>query len=317
MRGTVKAAVLEGDPSCPQLVATSVYDAKPVHFLSMVSTSIEWIVKTRSVFNVETGRTELMCFLRLNHIDDYNNGMGHVDVSDQLRNHYRFDRWLRQRKWWWSIMFWAIGVILVNAYVVYVSFMRREGVPEKSILSHHDFRKAIALAWINPEMHYKQEEGATRKMLKCNNPRKRKATVTTPPPRKAHDLLATKKRTMQMTDKTLAENSKLSIRRLDSSLDHLPVPAKDNARCSLHRWVGVETEKDVCFCSACNVNLCHKCYKSFHVTTDIVGMKERVRELYKGEKGSKKTSLTLLDITHPATPIRRSGQPSRQQIVPM
>jgi hypothetical protein len=35
VRGTVKAAVLEGDDSCPNLVAVSVYDTKPAYFLSM------------------------------------------------------------------------------------------------------------------------------------------------------------------------------------------------------------------------------------------------------------------------------------------
>jgi hypothetical protein len=40
VRGTVKAAILEGDPQCPALVATSVYDTKPFHFLSMNCTSI-------------------------------------------------------------------------------------------------------------------------------------------------------------------------------------------------------------------------------------------------------------------------------------
>ena len=41
MRGTVKAAVLEGDPKCPNLVASSVYDAKRVHYLSMVSGEVK------------------------------------------------------------------------------------------------------------------------------------------------------------------------------------------------------------------------------------------------------------------------------------
>ena len=41
--------------------------------------------------------------------------MGDVDVADQQRNNYWFDHWLKKRKWWWSIMFWAIAVILVNA----------------------------------------------------------------------------------------------------------------------------------------------------------------------------------------------------------
>jgi hypothetical protein len=34
VRGTTKAAVLEGDPECPNIVAFSVYDQKPVNFLS-------------------------------------------------------------------------------------------------------------------------------------------------------------------------------------------------------------------------------------------------------------------------------------------
>ena len=46
-RGTVKAAVLRGDPDCPNLVASSVYDAKPVHYLSMVCEKLEWIVKEK------------------------------------------------------------------------------------------------------------------------------------------------------------------------------------------------------------------------------------------------------------------------------
>ena len=36
VRGTVKAAVLEGDKGCPNLIASSVYDSKPVHYLSMI-----------------------------------------------------------------------------------------------------------------------------------------------------------------------------------------------------------------------------------------------------------------------------------------
>jgi hypothetical protein len=118
VRGTVKAAVLTGDPECPDLVATSVYDTKPVHFLSMICSEIKWIAKERSVFNVDTGMMETMRFLRLNHINDYNYGMGHVDLSDQLRDHYRMDHWLRNTKWWWAIFFWALGVIITNAYVV-------------------------------------------------------------------------------------------------------------------------------------------------------------------------------------------------------
>ena len=91
VRGTVKAAVLEGDPGCPNLIATSVYDTKPVHYLSMVSQSIEWIVKEKSVFNVDTNEVETLKFLRLNQINKYNLEMGGVDIADQLRGVYRID----------------------------------------------------------------------------------------------------------------------------------------------------------------------------------------------------------------------------------
>ena len=73
--------------------------------------------------------------------------MGHVDVSDQLRNYYRFDHWMRKTKWWWSNAFWGIGVLLVNSYVVYDFEMKKNKVP-KSKSTQYDFRKQIALAWI-------------------------------------------------------------------------------------------------------------------------------------------------------------------------
>ena len=44
-RGTFKAAVLEGDPGCPNIIAYSVYDTNPVHYLSMVYESIQWAEK--------------------------------------------------------------------------------------------------------------------------------------------------------------------------------------------------------------------------------------------------------------------------------
>ena len=101
VRGTVKVAVLQGDKKCPNLVASSIYDTKPVHFLSMVCTEVKWVSKMRQVYNVDTGMLETMIFLRLNNIDHYNFSMVNVDLSDQLRDQYRMNYWLRKRKWWW------------------------------------------------------------------------------------------------------------------------------------------------------------------------------------------------------------------------
>jgi hypothetical protein len=48
--GLTKAAVLEGNECCSNLVAFSVYDTKPVHFLSMSCTWLKWVEKAKVVF---------------------------------------------------------------------------------------------------------------------------------------------------------------------------------------------------------------------------------------------------------------------------
>ena len=86
-------------------------------------------------------------------------------------------------------------------------------------------------------------------------------------------------RCAKVTDDVFKSGGYLSIR-LDSSREHFPDDAKKNARCSLHKWVGVETEKGVSYCRTCNVNLCHLCFKYYHVTKDIVGEKEKLKKKY-------------------------------------
>lgn len=50
--GTVKSAILSGDPEVPDLVAISVYDTKPVNFLSMYCETVQWVKKTRKMIIV-------------------------------------------------------------------------------------------------------------------------------------------------------------------------------------------------------------------------------------------------------------------------
>ena len=97
----------------------------------------------------------------MNTINYYNNNMSHVDISDQLWNTYRFNHWLRNHKWWWLIFFWALGVMLVISYVIYIIVNITEGIPKKYLLSHHNFRKAIAMNWINPDRYYLQDQYST------------------------------------------------------------------------------------------------------------------------------------------------------------
>ena len=91
----MKASVLEGDLSCPNLIAPDVYDTMPVHYLSMVTDKIEWTEINKDLYNVDSEEVEVSNFLRLNHINKYNQEIGNVDLVDQLRGSYRPDHCIR------------------------------------------------------------------------------------------------------------------------------------------------------------------------------------------------------------------------------
>ena len=44
VRGTTKSEILKGDPKCPDLIVTSVYGTKPVHYLRISSEELKWVV---------------------------------------------------------------------------------------------------------------------------------------------------------------------------------------------------------------------------------------------------------------------------------
>ena len=150
VKGTVKAALLEGCPglATSPLVAVSVYDTKPVHFLSMCCTGISWIEKTRDTWDDASQMMRKGTFLRLGVNDSYNVNMNNVDVADQLRGSYRPDRWMRKMKWWWAMFFCGHGTLLVNVYVSYRRYMTHNG---RTPMSHYEFCKAIVLAKICPQ----------------------------------------------------------------------------------------------------------------------------------------------------------------------
>jgi len=57
--------------------------------------------------------------------------------------------WLCFYKWWWSVYIWGLGVLVVNACLVYRDVMEQEGVPTKDWLTHYQFQLQVALAWID------------------------------------------------------------------------------------------------------------------------------------------------------------------------
>ena len=285
VRGTVRAAVLEGDPDCPNLVASSVYDAKPVHYLSMVSDELKWMEVNKSVYNVDSGEVEVLKFLRMSNINKYNKEMGNVDLADQLRGTYRLDKSVRNRKWWWSIMFWSIGVCLTNAYIMYVKVnMEEYGKKKSELMSHHDFRKAIALYWINPQEYESEIKNKASFTLK------RKCSSSTASSVSSISMDSSIKKSKfvktgihHVTDASLCPNNGSLKCRLDKNVDHIPMESPARARCRLHWWGGVETQSQVLSCPGCGVNLCSRCYRFFHTKPDIVSMRNKLKKIFKNK----------------------------------
>jgi hypothetical protein len=284
-RGTVKAAVLEGDSKCQNLVASSVYDTKPVHYLSMVAEELKWVEVSKPVYNVDTGGMEKLKFLRMNQIDNYNNTMGNVDIADQLRGTYDFKHWLRNRKWWWSIWNWGLGVLITNSYIMYVKVNEEEGVQKKNMLSHHDYRRAIAVYLINPEEYEAEKNGIAAHLHPTVSRRAKKSTSDSTTSTLTEETITNckkevKTRSARITDDALLPTGSLS-RRLNPDLQHFPVqPVNTKARCNLHRWAGVETQKGIMLCPSCNVHLCIECYKIFHTDHNLGHKKNQLKNKY-------------------------------------
>ncbi|KAK3260453.1 hypothetical protein CYMTET_22200 [Cymbomonas tetramitiformis] len=119
-------------------VAFSIYDSKPVHFLSTHHNSVKLVNKTRKIWDVNEGRKVDLEFQRLNAIDDYNFHMNGLDICDQLRNQYRMDGpWNRELKWWHPLFKWCVEVSWGNAYLCYVKVCKRAG--KEKWLSHRSF----------------------------------------------------------------------------------------------------------------------------------------------------------------------------------
>jgi hypothetical protein len=116
-----------------------------------------------------------LSFLRPEVTGMYNNGMNNVDIADQLRGTYRLDRWMRKRKWWWSIWMWGLQVLLVNAFVLYRTAHHLIWKTEKKlILSHYEFREAIVKSWIDGDDDKENDSQKKRKLMEsemrsCNS----------------------------------------------------------------------------------------------------------------------------------------------------
>ena len=276
VRHTVKAAVLKGDEVVHDLVSVSVYDTKPVYFLSNACEEITWTKKERQVYDPQKQQTFKLPFYRLNIIDFYNHNMGNVDLADQLRNHYRYDSvWHRNRKWWWAIWWWGFQLLLTNSYVLYQKYHKM--IDSKCAVSHYDYIKEIALAWINQDIYWpKKIINIKRKAPIDDGKRKTRASRAL----RTESISSSSSKATPFNDKTLHPRGKLNCR-LNTSVQHFPECSTiSRPQCQLHRWArnreGKEVRGAILTCSICRVHLCISCFKIFHTEAYIVSKKEDI-----------------------------------------
>jgi len=67
--------------------------------------------------------------------------------------------------------FLSLGVMIVNSYVIYHTFSLANGINKKDVTSHHDFRKSIALHWIN-QSEVTEEDNESRSLRYASLPSK-------------------------------------------------------------------------------------------------------------------------------------------------
>ena len=144
---TLKVATLKGDSSMKGLVALSLYDSKPFYLISNSCEYVKWKKKKRKVYHKQLKKMVQVPYFCLNIVDDYNMHMNSVDRADQLRGVYRWDTFMRKRKWWWSILFWVMQMLQTNAFVAYCKYMK---LHDQTPITHLEFCKQIALAWLDP-----------------------------------------------------------------------------------------------------------------------------------------------------------------------
>ena len=65
MRGGTNAAVMERGVVCPYIVAFSVYDTKPVHFLSMAAEKLVWNINKEEIYDKATKKRRVYSSIAL------------------------------------------------------------------------------------------------------------------------------------------------------------------------------------------------------------------------------------------------------------
>lgn len=97
-----------------------------------------------------------------------------VDLTDQLRGSYRPDRFMRQKKWWWSIYIWTVGTACTAAFITYNKVCAAHGIPKKKRMNHLRFQAKLAQQLCCPDKRVCPVQDGPR-----TSPRKHKQKAST------------------------------------------------------------------------------------------------------------------------------------------
>ena len=162
-------------------------------------------------------------------------------------------------------------------------------------MSHYEYIKAIALAWIEPEEYAPQRIARKRKSREDkevsmgSRSRRRMTQIHRSTSSSTVSGLTSigastnaaggdSNRNGTINDNSLHPSSGKLRCRLNTAVQHLPEYSKvKKRRCQLHRWArdrkGEEAMSGIIRCSICRVDLCVKCYQVFHKEANLVDKK--------------------------------------------
>ena len=165
---------------------------------------------------------------------------------------------------------------------MYLKVHLSHGRQKNDLLTQHDFRLEITIYWIIED--YTRRNAVKERPIVVR--RKRKSThVSTGWTSTISSLTQVtptrKKKACGVTDIYLCPEAGSLKTRLNCLIDHIPDNSKPNARCSLHRWLSIETQKSISYCHGCNINLCLQWYSIFNKQRDIIGSRLSLSNKYK------------------------------------
>jgi hypothetical protein len=173
---------------------------------------------------------------------DYNKSMGGVDKNDQMSKYYTVTR--KCSKWWRKVYFHMLNLSITNSYLLHRKYSAVK-------LSHHDFRKSLALSLVT--------RGKTEKAVFDQAPANGEA-VPQPGPGGDHaaPVIGVASTHDRLTGRHFPELLPLNERG-----DH-----RLRRRCKVCYFNGKRTDTNL-YCPDCDVPLCAApCFRTYHTSAE-------------------------------------------------